>query len=149
MSDRISIGQVAERTGVAVSALRFYEEAGLIHPERNAGGQRRYRRSDIRRVSLVLIAQQLGFSLDEIRDQLARLPDERTPTAKDWSRLSRSYRTILDERIDLLTRMRDRLDGCIGCGYLSLKNCALYNPDVRARQRGPGPRYILDASTDV
>ena len=144
MSDKIlSIGQVSERTGVSISALRFYEEQGLVMPSRNNGGQRRFHRSDLRRVSFVLIAQQLGFTLDEIKAQLAQLPDERTPTQRDWARLSRGYRKILDERIAVMERMRDRLDGCIGCGCLSLQRCALYNPDDRAGRFGPGPRYIV------
>ena len=147
MSDRISIGRLAERTGVTVSTLRFYEDSGLLHPVRNNGGQRRFLRSDIRRVSFILIAQQMGFTLSEIAQQLAALPEQRTPTQRDWTRLSKAYRRVLDERIQVLQRMRDRLDGCIGCGCLSLKNCALYNPDDRASQRGPGPRYILDAKT--
>ena len=139
----IAIGQVAERTGLSVSAIRFYEEAGLVHPTRNNGGQRRFRRSDIRRLSFVLIAQQLGFSLDDIRARMQALPHERTPTQKDWARISRSFRAVLDDRIDVLTRTRERLDGCIGCGCLSLKNCALYNPEDRARKRGAGPRYLI------
>lgn len=146
MSDRLSIGQVAERTGVSVSALRFYEEAGLVSPVRNNGGQRRFLRSDLRRISFVLIAQQLGFSLDQIRAQLASLPQGRTPTQRDWARISKGFREELDERIGLLTRMRDRLDGCIGCGCLSLKNCALYNPEDKAFRRGPGARFILEES---
>ena len=143
MPEFLSIGQMAERTGVSISALRFYESAGLVNPDRNHGGQRPFRRSDLRRVSFVLIAQQMGFSLDEIRTQLATLPDSRTPTQRDWSRISRQYRKILDERIAVMTRMRDRLDGCIGCGCLSLKKCALYNPEDKAWQKGPGPRYIV------
>lgn len=140
---RLSIGEVAERTGLSVSAIRYYESEGLVAPGRNAGGQRRFRRSDIRRLSFVLIAQQLGFSIDEIRGRLDALPEQRTPTQRDWSRLSRDFRESLQQRIDMLTRMRDRLDGCIGCGCLSLKNCALYNADDRASRAGVGPRYIL------
>lgn len=139
----LSIGQVAERTGLAVSAIRFYETEGLISPTRNAGGQRRYLRSDIRTLSFVLIAQQLGFSIGEIREQLQGLPDGRAPTQKDWARISRSFREHLDSRIDMLTRLRDRLDGCIGCGCLSLRKCTLYNPDDRARRQGTGPRYVI------
>ncbi|MBT8079880.1 MAG: redox-sensitive transcriptional activator SoxR [Gammaproteobacteria bacterium] len=140
---RLTIGQVAERTGLAVSAIRFYETRGLVAPLRNAGGQRRFRSSDIRRLSFVLIAQQLGFSLDEIRERMAGLPEGRAPTKKDWSRISRSFREELQERIDIMTRMRDRLDGCIGCGCLSLTACAIYNPDDRARRIGTGPRFLL------
>ena len=139
----MSIGQVAERTGLSISAIRFYEEAGLVSPDRNAGGQRRFLRSDIRRLSFVLIAQQLGFSLEEIRTRLDALPRARTPTQSDWKKMSREFRQVLDERITLMTRMRDRLDGCIGCGCLSLKNCALYNPDDRIAKNGTGPRYIV------
>jgi len=140
---RIPIGEVAERTGLSVSAIRFYEAEGLVFPTRNRGGQRQFLRSDIRRLSFVLIAQQLGFTLDEIASRLARLPDQRTPNQRDWTRLSREFRDELQHRIDMLTRMRDRLDGCIGCGCLSLSNCALYNADDRARRAGTGPRYIL------
>ncbi len=143
MSERISIGQVAERTGLSISAIRFYETQGLVDPVRNNGGQRRYLRSDIRRLSFVLIAQQLGFSIEDIRTRLKSLPRERTPTKADWARMSRSFRRELDQRIALMTRTRDRLDGCIGCGCLSLKNCALYNPEDRAFRRGSGPRYLL------
>ncbi len=141
---RISIGQIAERTGLSVSAIRYYEETGLVTPVRTGGGQRRFLRSDIRRLSFVLIAQQLGFSLDEIRERLAALPAGRTPTQRDWAKISRAFRNVLDARIDVLTRTRDRLDGCIGCGCLSLANCALYNPEDRAARRGAGPRYLLE-----
>ena len=145
---RLSIGEVAERTGLSVSAIRFYEEEGLVTPTRNSGGQRRFLRSDIRRLSFVLIAQQLGFSIGEIRTRLEALPDQRTPTQRDWARLSRGFRDELQVRIDMLSRMRDRLDGCIGCGCLSLKNCALYNPEDRARRSGVGPRYVLGDPVD-
>lgn len=147
MSDpRISIGRVAERTGMSVSAIRFYEEAGLVSPIRNGGGQRRFLRSDIRRLSFILIAQQLGFSLDEIRAKLSTLPAGRTPTQRDWARISKQFRDRLDERIATLVRTRERLDGCIGCGCLSLKNCALYNPDDDASRHGAGPRYLMGDS---
>ena len=139
----LSIGQVADRTGLAVSAIRFYETQGLIAPTRNAGGQRRYMRSDIRTLSFVLIAQQLGFSIEEIRTQLQALPNGRAPTQKDWSRISRSFRETLETRIAMLTRLRDKLDGCIGCGCLSLRKCALYNPEDRARRHGKGPRFVV------
>ncbi len=141
---RIGIGQVARRTGMSVSAIRFYEAKGLVSPVRNAGGQRRYLASDIRRLSFVLIAQQLGFALEDIRRRLSALPDGRTPTRRDWSRISAGFRAELQQRIDMLTRMRDRLDGCIGCGCLSLKTCRLYNPDDRAAERGSGPRFLLE-----
>ena len=147
--EMMSIGEIAERTGLSVSAIRFYETQGLVTPRRNPGGQRRFLRSDIRRLSFVLIAQQLGFSLDEIRLRLTTLPSGRPPTKKDWAKISRTFRAALQERIDIMTRMRDRLDGCIGCGCLSLSNCALYNPDDRARALGAGPRYLLgDSPTD-
>lgn len=142
-SERLSIGQVAARTGLSVSAIRFYETSGLVTPVRSDSGQRLFLRSDIRRLSFILVAQQLGFSLDAIREKLSALPHARTPTQRDWARISRQFRADLEARIALLQRTRDRLDGCIGCGCLSLKNCALYNPDDRARLRGPGPRYLL------
>jgi MerR family redox-sensitive transcriptional activator SoxR len=143
-TDLLTIGELSARTGLSVSAIRFYEAKGLVAPLRNSGGQRRFPRSDIRRLSFVLIAQQLGFSIEDIRGQLGRLPQGRTPTAADWSSISRDFKRVLDERIDAMTRMRDRLDGCIGCGCLSLKTCALYNPGDRVRARGPGPRFLLD-----
>tara|TARA_R110000751_G_scaffold107645_8_gene203977 strand:- start:64209 stop:64658 length:450 start_codon:yes stop_codon:yes gene_type:complete len=142
-SDRLSIGQLASRTGLSVSAIRFYETQGLIAAERNAGGQRRFLRSDIRRLSFVLIAQQFGFTIEQIRTQLQLLPQERTPNKGDWERISRNFRQTLDEKIETLTRLRDNLDGCIGCGCLSLKTCALYNPQDRARSGGAGPRYLM------
>ncbi len=149
-TQRLSIGQVAARTGLSVSAIRFYEEAGLVSPVRSDSGRRLFLRSDIRRLSFILIAQQLGFSLDAIREKLKSLPHGRTPTQRDWTRISRQFRADLDERIALLTRTRDRLDGCIGCGCLSLTNCALYNPEDRAYRRGPGPRYLLgDPAADA
>lgn len=140
----LSIGDLARRTGLSVSAIRFYEEKGLVHPIRSGGGQRRFPRSDIRRLSFVLIAQQLGLSIGEIADQLAKLPDGRTPNARDWNRISAGIRAVLDRRIAELERTRDMLDGCIGCGCLSLKKCRLYNPDDRAGLRGPGPRHLID-----
>jgi MerR family redox-sensitive transcriptional activator SoxR len=142
-SQLLSIGQLAERTGLAVSAIRFYETKGLVTPMRNTGGQRRFFRSDIRRLSFVMIAQQLGFTIEQIRQQLAGLPKERTPTKADWTKMSRGFRGELDARIEKLIQLRDRLDGCIGCGCLSLKNCALYNPDDKANIRGSGPRYLM------
>lgn len=141
--DVIGIGDLAARVGVSVSAIRFYEARGLLTPFRNAGGQRRFLRSDIRRLSFILIAQQLGLSIEAIGAELAKLPDGRTPTAKDWTRMSTGIRAIIDERIATLTRTRDLLDGCIGCGCLSLERCALYNPGDRAGKRGAGPRYLL------
>lgn len=143
-SDRLSIGQLADRTGLSVSAIRYYEAEGLVAAERNAGGQRRFLRSDIRRLSFVLIAQQFGFTIDQIRTQLQNLPEKRTPTKKDWARISRGFRKQLDAKIETLSRLRDHLDGCIGCGCLSLRKCALYNPNDHARRYGVGPRYLLD-----
>jgi MerR family redox-sensitive transcriptional activator SoxR len=140
----LSIGMLAERTGVAPSALRYYEAEGLIRATRSEGGQRRYSRDMIRRVSFIRVAQTVGLRLDEIRHALASLPDERTPTERDWHRLSSSWRPRLDEQIALLTRLRDRLDACIGCGCLSLKVCHIVNPHDVAADRGPGPRYVLD-----
>lgn len=142
----ISIGKISERTGVAVSAIRYYEEQGLISSERNAGGQRRFLKSDIRRVSFILIAQQFGYTLDVIRYELSALPQGRTPTKEDWARLSGKMRKTLDQRIEQMQQLRDNLDGCIGCGCLSLKKCKLYNPDDVARSLGKGPRYLLGDS---
>ncbi len=138
-----SIGEIAERTGLAVSAIRFYEEKGLVRPERNAAGQRRFARADIRRLSFVMISQRLGFALADIAALLASLPDDRPPTRADWARISRRFRADIDARIAALAALRDRLDGCIGCGCLSLETCALYNPADRARHHGPGPRYLM------
>ena len=139
----LSIGELSDRTGVAASALRFYEAEGLLRSTRSAGGQRRYHRDAIRRVSFVRVAQEVGLSLAEVHDALASLPQERTPTAKDWERLARSWRPRLDAQIAMLERLRDRLSGCIGCGCLSLGVCRLVNPGDVAADRGPGPRYVL------
>jgi MerR family redox-sensitive transcriptional activator SoxR len=141
----LSIGALSERTGVAHSALRFYEAEGLVHATRSPGGQRRYPRDILRRVSFIRIAQQVGLTLDEIRTALSSLPDNRTPNKHDWERLSTSWRPRLDAQIAMLERLRDRLTGCIGCGCLSLQACRLLNPGDAAAERGPGPRYILDA----
>lgn len=134
----LTVGELAERSGVATSALRYYEELGLITSRRTPGNQRRYARSTLRRVSFVRAAQAVGLGLDEIAAALATLPAERTPTKRDWARLSAGWRALLDERIDRLERLRDRLDGCIGCGCLSLRTCALHNPDDVKAARGPG-----------
>lgn len=148
--DALSIGEIAERTGVSVSALRFYEAEGLISSTRSAGGQRRFAREVLRRIAFVRIAQQIGLSLDEISAALASLPGERTPTVADWARVSRAWRAALDERIQMLELVRDELTSCIGCGCLSLHTCRLYNPDDRARVLGQGPRYLLgDTADDV
>jgi MerR family transcriptional regulator, redox-sensitive transcriptional activator SoxR len=145
MEADLTIGALSERTGVAHSALRFYEAEGLIHAARTDGGQRRYPRDVLRRVSFIRIAQQVGLSLDEIRTALSSLPAKRTPNQKDWERLSSSWRPRLDEQIAMLERLRDRLTGCIGCGCLSMQACRLLNPGDEAGERGPGPRYVLDA----
>jgi MerR family redox-sensitive transcriptional activator SoxR len=140
----LSIGAVSERTGVATSALRFYEVEGLVHPVRSDGGQRRYHRDVIRRVSFIRIAQEVGLTLSEIGEALASLPEHRTPTQRDWHRLATSWGPRLDAQIAMLERLRDRLDGCIGCGCLSLQACRIMNPHDEVAARGPGPRYVLD-----
>ena len=144
MEPELTIGSVSQRTGVASSALRYYESEGLIHATRSEGGQRRYARETLRRVSFIRVAQQVGLSLDEIRQALSSLPDNRTPTKRDWERLSTSWRPRIDAQIALLERLRDRLHGCIGCGCLSLGVCQLVNPQDAAAERGPGPRWILE-----
>lgn len=142
-TDLIPIGELAARTGVAVSAIRFYEAKGLIEALRTRGGQRRFLRADIRRVSFILIAQQLGLSLEEIAAELARLPAGRTPNGADWTRISTALRARIDAQIAALERTRKLLGTCIGCGCLSLKKCGLYNREDKAAQRGAGPRYLL------
>lgn len=146
INEGLSIGALARRTGLAVSAIRYYEAQGLIKPWRNAGGQRRFERADLRRLSFVMIAQQFGFTLPQIKDQLDRLPNGRTPNKTDWANISAEFRSALDARITTLTKLRDNLDGCIGCGCLSLEACALYNPTDRAAQKGQGPRYLMGDS---
>src|SRR5687767_6535100 len=136
----LTIGELSARSGVAPSALRFYEQEGLISSTRTGGNQRRYERSELRRVSFIRIAQQVGISLERIRAALSELPESRTPTKQDWEKLSRQWRTELDERIGMLERLRDNLTGCIGCGCLSLKSCALYNPGDELARDGTGPR---------
>jgi MerR family transcriptional regulator, redox-sensitive transcriptional activator SoxR len=147
--EELTIGAVSERTGVATSALRYYEAEGLIHSTRADSGHRRYHRDVLRRISFIRVAQQVGLTLDEIRAALASLPDNRTPTQKDWERLSLSWRPRLDAQIALLERLRDRLTGCIGCGCLSMKACRLLNPGDEAAARGPGPRYVLEGPGGV
>lgn len=142
MEHELTIGAVSERTGVAPSALRFYEAEGLIHSTRTAGNQRRYSRDVLRRVSFIRVAQRVGLSLEEIREALESLPDNRTPNHKDWERISVSWRPRLDAQIRLLERLRDRLDGCIGCGCLSIKDCPLRNPWDVLSEEGPGPRLL-------
>ncbi|HEX8309518.1 MAG TPA: redox-sensitive transcriptional activator SoxR [Allosphingosinicella sp.] len=139
----LTIGDLARRTGLSVSAIRFYEARGLVGAIRTAGNQRRFMRSDIRRLSFALIAQRCGLTLGEIEKEMASLPNGRAPDKSDWRSISERLRSTLDERIAILERTRDRLDGCIGCGCLSLETCALYNPDDRAGRAGPGPRFLL------
>jgi MerR family redox-sensitive transcriptional activator SoxR len=135
----LTIGDLAERSGVAPSALRFYEERGLIASRRTTGNQRRYPRATLRRVAFIRTAQRVGLTLEEVSDALATLPEGRTPTKADWARLSRSWRPRLDEQIRRIELLRDRLDGCIGCGCLSLRTCSLVNPGDWLAQDGPGP----------
>jgi MerR family redox-sensitive transcriptional activator SoxR len=141
----LSIGEVAARTGLSVSAIRFYQEKDLVRPGRNAGGQRRFSRADLRRLSFVVAAQRLGLSLTEIKEALDTLPNGRAPTKADWTRLATRIRARLDAQIGMLQRLQSKLDGCLGCGCLSLETCALYNPEDRAGAAGPGPRFVLDA----
>lgn len=139
----LSIGELSRRTGMSVSAIRFYEARGLVKAIRTGGNQRRFARADIRRLSFALIAQQLGLTLAEISSELATLPQRRAPTRQDWQAISKRIRGALERRIDMLERTRDLLDGCIGCGCLSLDRCALYNPGDRAAKAGAGPRFLL------
>jgi MerR family redox-sensitive transcriptional activator SoxR len=139
----LTIGEAAKRCGVAASTLRFYESEQLIQSSRGPGNQRRYHRSMLRRISLIKVAQTLGLSLKEIGTALDTLPDKQTPTKHDWEKLSRHWRDQLDLRIASLKTMREQLSDCIGCGCLSLKNCALYNPADIAAKRGVGPRFLL------
>jgi MerR family transcriptional regulator, redox-sensitive transcriptional activator SoxR len=146
--ETLAIGDFAARSGVAASALRYYEREGLIRSTRTSGNQRRYKRSELRRVAFIRIAQQVGVSLDEIREALAELPENRTPTKADWARLSARWRHKLDERITLMERLRDQLTGCIGCGCLSMQRCQLINPADRLAVRGQGPQMILNPPGD-
>jgi MerR family redox-sensitive transcriptional activator SoxR len=143
----LTIGDLARRTGLSVSAIRFYESRGLVRAVRTGGNQRRFLRADIRRLSFALIAQQLGLTLGEIEAELATLPQGRAPNRADWARISAHIRGVLDQKIAMLERTRDKLDGCIGCGCLSLDTCALYNPDDRAGRAGPGPRFVIGGET--
>lgn len=141
-TDPLTIGELAERSGVAPSALRFYEAQGLISATRTTGNQRRYQRAMLRRVAFIRSAQRVGLSLEEISAAMATLPGGRTPTKADWSRLSRNWRPRIDAQIERLERLRDRLDSCIGCGCLSLQRCSLQNHDDEVRDRGPGAVYL-------
>lgn len=138
----LPIGEISARSGVAASALRFYEEQGLISSERTTGNQRKFQRNTLRRIAFVQAAQRVGLSLSEIKAALDSLPDDRTPTKADWSRLSRSWRSRLEERIAELERLRDDLDSCIGCGCLSLQRCTLYNRNDRLAQHGSGAMLL-------
>lgn len=139
----VSIGELAERAGVATSALRYYEEEGLIESVRTPGNQRQYPKDTLRRIAFVRAAQTVGLTLDEIRRVLQTLPDRRTPNKDDWERVAKSWRPLLEERIAALSRIRDKLTSCIGCGCLSLPACALYNTEDIAARRGAGARYLL------
>ena len=139
----LTIGELARRTGMSVSAIRFYESRGLVRAVRTSGNQRRFMRSDIRRLSFALIAQQLGLTLAEIEAELSTLPQGRAPNRQDWEAISARIRGALQARIDMLEKTRDLLDGCIGCGCLSLEKCRLYNPNDRAARAGAGPRFLL------
>jgi MerR family transcriptional regulator, redox-sensitive transcriptional activator SoxR len=143
MAELLTIGEVSRRSGVASSALRFYEERGLISAERAGTGHRRYRRPVLRRVAFIVFAQRVGLSLDEIGEELAKLPPDRVPTRRDWSRLSSKWTSRIDQRIAELERLKLGLTECIGCGCLSLDRCKLANPEDRAARRGPGPRYWI------
>ena len=143
IDDELSIGAVAERSGMSVSALRFYVARGLIDSTRTAGGQRRYRRDMLRRLAFIQVAQRVGLTLEQIGEALATLPAGVGPSPDDWQRLSAAWRPLLDDKIRLLEGLRDDLDGCIGCGCLSLQHCRLRNPLDRAAGLGAGPRYLL------
>jgi MerR family redox-sensitive transcriptional activator SoxR len=146
----LSVGQVAERCGVATSAVRYYDAEGLISSTRTSGGQRRFGRDTIRRISFILAAQRVGRPLSEVRDTLEGLPANRTPNQKDWTRVSTAWRSRLDKQIEELSALRDQLDECIGCGCLSLDRCAIYNPEDKAVTLGKGARYLLgDSASDL
>jgi MerR family transcriptional regulator, redox-sensitive transcriptional activator SoxR len=143
MANSLTVGELSARSGVATSALRYYEERGLIAAQRTPAGHRRYPRAIIRRVAFIVFAQRVGMSLEEIGAELGRLPDDRVPERADWNRLSRAWRERIDERIAELQRLRESLGECIGCGCLSLDRCALANPGDRAGRQGAGPRYWI------
>ncbi|MDO9355342.1 MAG: redox-sensitive transcriptional activator SoxR [Solirubrobacteraceae bacterium] len=143
----LSIGEVAARAGVATSALRFYEDRGLIASERHGSGHRRYTRAVIRRVAFITFAQRVGLSLEEIKRELERLPTDRIPTRDDWAALSGAWQSRIDDRIAELERLKEGLTGCIGCGCLSLERCTMLNPDDRAGRTGPGPRFWMGSSS--
>jgi MerR family transcriptional regulator, redox-sensitive transcriptional activator SoxR len=143
MSELLTIGEVSRRSGVAASALRFYEERGLLSSERAGSGHRRYPRPVLRRIAFIVFAQRVGLTLDEIGAELAKLPPDRAPTRRDWSRLSSKWTSRIDQRIAELERLKRGLTECIGCGCLSLDRCQLANPGDRIAARGPGPRYWI------
>jgi MerR family transcriptional regulator, redox-sensitive transcriptional activator SoxR len=143
MPQGLTIGDLADRSGLAVSAIRFYETHGIVRPLRNQGGHRRYGKADLRRLSFTLIAQRLGFPLAEIAQHLSHLPADRAPDRQDWDRIATGFRADIARRIAALEKLSDTLDGCIGCGCLSLDRCALYNPGDRAARNGKGPRYLM------
>jgi MerR family redox-sensitive transcriptional activator SoxR len=143
MSDLLTIGEVSRRSGVAASALRFYEERGLITSERAGSGHRRYPRPALRRIAFIVFAQRIGLTLEEVRDELEKLPENRVPKRSDWAKLSSSWTARIDARIAELERLRAGLTECIGCGCLSLDRCKLANPEDRVGGRGPGPRYWI------
>ncbi len=145
LRDQLTIGEISARSGLAPSALRFYEDEGLIFATRTTGNQRRFARSMLRRLAFIRAAQRVGLSLDEIRDALAALPDGRTPTKSDWTNVSQSWSSRLDRQIENLERIKDRLTRCVGCGCLSMRTCLLSNPDDEAGQTGAGPAWL---STD-
>jgi MerR family redox-sensitive transcriptional activator SoxR len=147
MTDLLPIGEVARRSGVASSALRFYEERGLISSEREGSGHRRYPRPVLRRIAFIVFAQRIGLTLDEIGVELAKLPPHHAPTRNDWARLSATWASRIDDRIAELARLRRGLTECIGCGCLSLDRCRLANPGDRAAALGPGPRYWIGERT--
>jgi MerR family transcriptional regulator, redox-sensitive transcriptional activator SoxR len=141
-TDLLTVSEVAHRSGFAPSALRFYEREGLLHANRTSGNQRRYERNVLRRLAFIRAARNVGLTLDEVAAALATLPDNRTPTRADWTRLSRTWRSRLDAQIAALQKLRDGLDSCIGCGCLSLKTCSIQNPSDVAQARGPGAAYL-------
>jgi MerR family redox-sensitive transcriptional activator SoxR len=143
IAELLTIGEVSRRSGVASSALRFYEDRGLIRSERAGSGHRRYPRAALRRIAFIVFAQRVGLTLEEIGAELAKLPPDRAPTRRDWQRLSSGWSARIDDRIAELERLRAGLTECIGCGCLSLERCKLSNPDDRAARNGPGPRYWL------
>ena len=142
MWDYLTVGEIAKRSGVPVSTIHFYESKSLISSERTAGNQRRFDRTELRRIAVIRVAQRAGIPLNEIRDALATLPAKRTVTAKDWARLSKRWKGDLDDRIARLTELRDQLGDCIGCGCLSLDSCPMANPGDRLAKKGPGPHLL-------